>query len=323
MLNTVVKWLLLLVAIKLLAVVLTAQFDPDPRRDIATREGLCRKFNPDAVFIGTSRTLYGIDSEIFDSLNNQKTRSYNLGLFSLSFSNSLSIANQLITNESGVKTIFIELSALDYNTILLRPGNIFQDVVFRTKTMADCSTINTTDKLNGFLQGFNTTLFQLFSIAPEMDVIKRKIRTSSDPIEGRPDLRPNGHQSVPFAIPRLNTYIEENKKSAGKMIAVGKSCAPNSFYLSNIENLIKLAEKGDKKVIFFYPNNISKGEFQILSQVGPYIPEKHLIGFPADSRFADFFNPENLFDSHHFNEKGSAMYTRFLYEESLKRSDNL
>jgi hypothetical protein len=243
MLNTIVKWLLLLVAIKLLAVVFTAQFDSDPRRDIATRKGLCRKFNPDAVFIGTSRTLYGIDSEIFDSLNNRTTRSYNLGLFSLSFSNSLRIANDLITNEPDIKTIFIELSALDYNTILLRPGNIVQDVVFRTKTMADCSTICTTDKWNGFLQGFNTTLFQMLSIAPEIDVIKRKIRQSSDPIEGTADLQPNGHQSVPFAISRLDTHIEENRKSAIEMIGTGKSLAPNTFYLSSIDNLIMLAEK--------------------------------------------------------------------------------
>lgn len=132
-LKMVLKWGGAILLFKMMVVLFVWQLDPDPRRDISLKERMCREFQPNTVFIGTSRTLYGVEPRLFDSLNAGESRSYNMGLFSLSQSNSMEVASRLIEESGDVEQIFIELNALDYNTILLTPFNFFDEVVFRTE----------------------------------------------------------------------------------------------------------------------------------------------------------------------------------------------
>ncbi|WP_439556916.1 hypothetical protein [Dyadobacter sp.] len=319
MLSTIVKWLLVIIGIKLLAVLITSPFTPDPRRNLAIREEMYRKFNPNAVFIGTSRTLYAFDSQLFDSLNQNKTRSYNMGLFSLPASQAFDIADRIIENDTAVKNIFIELSALDYNTILLSPDRVFADFVFRTKVMAGCSTVEFSDKIKSFLFGLNTSLFQTLSIAPQIVTIKKAMHTSSDPIEGTPWLRADGHQPVNMGGTNQIAYLHRTKKSTSQIMAVKQAEEANEYYIDQIKLLISSASQRNKKVMFYFPNNLSHTEFLILSQVAPYIPEDNLIRLPVDSRFESLFDPGNSFDAHHLNQRGAKIYTQFLHEEYSKK----
>jgi hypothetical protein len=323
MVAKITKWLVLIIIFKMITVLIIAQFYTDPRREVNAREKLCKSFNPNVVFIGTSRTLYGIDPAQFDTLNHNQTRSYNFGIFSLSPENAFQIADQLISDNPAVKTIYIELSALDYSTVALNPENVVQDAVFRANVMADCSNIDLGDKVNSFLLGLNTTLFQTFSIAPQITTIKKILNPVSDPIEGRPELRDNGHQSVKLALSKTNERLIANKSATQQILASRQSSMPNTYYISKINQLIADAKLAGKSVIFFYPNNVTKTECLILAQVAPYLPAKYLISLPAQPMLNAFFEPENLFDPHHLNEKGATIYTQFLQEESLKRLDNL
>ncbi|MCF0074142.1 hypothetical protein LZD49_26905 [Dyadobacter sp. CY261] len=323
MIIKITKWLLLIIAFKMTTVLIVAQYYTDPRRDTAARKKLCSAFNPNVVFIGTSRTLYGIDPAVFDSVNQQKTRSYNFGIFSLSPYSSTQIADDILSGSPEVKTIYMELSALDYSTVALQPRQVIQDAVFRANVMADCPNIDFHTKAGSFLDGLNTTLFQMVSIAPQILSAKKALNPNIDPIEGNATLLDNGHQSVTSALLKTSDRIIANKSSTEQMLATHPPATRNTFYVSQLNKLIARARKVGRKVIFYCPNNITRAEYQILSQVIPFLPDENLIPLPEHSLLDVLFKSENLFDAHHLNRKGAAIYTRYLQEEAGKRIDRL
>ncbi|MCF0051078.1 hypothetical protein LXM25_13475 [Dyadobacter sp. LJ53] len=323
MVKKILLWLTFFLTFKIALVLLVGQFTVDPRRDIATRKAHYNAFDPNTVFIGTSRTLYGINPAIFDSLNAGKTRSYNMGLFSLSFANSLDIARDLIQNNPETKTFFVELSALDYSTIHLKPQYVVKDVYFRTRVMHGATSVGNQEKWSDFLTGLNTTIFQTLSIAPQIAAVKKMSKPVNDPIEGPPDLEKNGMQRVDLRISGLNTVVINNRFYTQKLMTLDKKLPPNAYFLSEINEVIALGKAHGKRVTFYMPNNITKGEFEILSQVAPYIPEVNFIALQKDPGLDAIFKPENLFDSHHLNAKGSAIYTRYLQEQFTKKTDTL
>ncbi|GGN12596.1 hypothetical protein GCM10010967_55800 [Dyadobacter beijingensis] len=312
MIIKIAKWLLLLLAFKMAAAFVVAQFYTDPRRDIAARQQLCRAFNPNVVFIGTSRTLYGIEPALFDSLNGGQTRSYNAGLFSLSPYSSIEIAKDLLANNPAVKTIYIELSALDYSTVALPPQQVIPDAIFRARTLAGSPGARFQENAAGFLDGLNTTLFQMLSIAPQVLSVKKALHPDNDPIEGQPDLQQNGHQSVAASLSKTNERLIANQSATDRLFALAGKQAPNAWYISQIHKLVDQSRRLGRKVVFYYPNSITAGEYKILSQVAPFLPEANLIPPPGHALRNALFRPENLFDPHHLNRKGAAIYTRYL-----------
>lgn len=312
MIIKITKWLLLIIAFKAIVTLIVAQYYTDPRRDIHARKELCRAFNPDVVFIGTSRTLYGIDPALFDATNRQKTRSYNFGIFSLSPYSALRIADEMLTESPAIHTIYIELSALDYSTAALPPQQVIQDAVFRMNVMADCPNVSFHEKTASFLAGLNTTLFQMVSIAPQILSVKKLINPENDPIEGNARLLANGHQSVSSALTTTNDRIIANRNTTTQMLAIPPQPIRNTYYISQINRLIAHAGHLGRKVIFYYPNNFTPAEYQILSQVAPFLPDKNLIRLAPSPLLESLFKPENLFDAHHLNRKGASIYTQFL-----------
>lgn len=319
MILQIAKWLLLLIAFKVIVALVVAQCYTDPRRDITARKQHLSAFNPNVVFIGTSRTLYGIDPALFDSLNHQKTRSYNFGIFSLSPYSAIQLASDMLTENPRVTTIYIELSALEYSTVALQPQEVIPDAVFRAQVMADAPAIGTSKKVGSFLSGLNTTLFQMVSIAPQILSAKKAIKPENDPVEGNADLHADGHQSVAGALPATNERITANKTSTKAMRAIHKPAAPNAFYLAQLNSLAALARQQGKQVIFYYPNSITAAEQRVLAQVAPFLPDAQCIPLPAPPMFDSLFMPGNLFDAHHLNQWGASAYTRFFREEAAKR----
>lgn len=316
MIVKILKWLLAILAFKVIVVAIVSHFHTDPRRDVAARMQQCAAFRPNAVFIGTSRTLYGIDPALFDSLNHRRTRSYNFGIFSLSPYSAIRIADELMTTSATVRTIYIELSALDYSTVALPPSEVFQDAMFRARMLHAHPDIPVQEKTGSFLNGLNTTLFQMVSIAPQVLSIKKVINPGTDPIEGKADLLANGHQSVSAALAEPNERISSNAAATRQTLSASGNGTPNAFYITQVNALASCARQQGKRVVFYFPNNITEGERRILSQVAPFLPADVLVRPPVEAATNALFKPENLFDAHHLNQQGAAIYTR-LSQQSL------
>lgn len=321
MILKITRWLLFIITIKVVTAWAVGQFYNDPRREVETRKKLCSAYHPNTVFIGTSRTLYGIDPAVFDSLNGKRTRSYNFGVLSLSVGQSIRLADEMVARNAGIETIYLELQALDYSTIALPPRQVIPEAFFRLKVMADCPNIKTSDKVRSFLDGLNTTLFQMLSVAPQILSIKRAFRPNDNPIEGKIDLLENGHQSVRSELAQANDQVMENKKATQRLLAATSSLTPNTYYISQINQLIARARTRGKNVLFFLPNGISPSEYLVLSQVAPFLPEQSLVQLPESDWSDLLFAPENLFDEHHLNQKGARIFTHFLQEEMRRRAE--
>ncbi len=317
MIIKITKWLLLIIAFKMVVALIVAQYYTDPRRDVAARKKLCDAFNPNVVFIGTSRTLYGINPALFDSLNQQKTRSYNFGIFSLSPYSSMEIANDMLSDNPAIKTIYIELSALDYSTVALRPQQVVPDAVFRANVLADCPDFDFNAKASAFLDGLNTTLFQMVSIAPQILSAKKALRPENDPVEGNANLLDNGHQSVTLGLSETNDRIMANKSATEQLLGPRGPSVPNRYYIAQINKLIARARELGTKVVLYHPNSITRSEYPVLSQVAPFLPDESLVPLPAQPLLNVLFRPENLFDPHHLNWQGASVYTRFLHGEAM------
>lgn len=310
------KWLLLIISFKIIVALVVAHYYTDPRRDIRARKRYCHAFAPNVVFIGTSRTLYGIDPAVFDSANLQKTRSYNFGTFSLSPYSSMRLADELLAENTAISTIYIELSALDYSTVALPPQQVIPDAIFRANVLANCPGTEFLDNAASFLAGLNTTLFQMVSIAPQILSVKKLLNPGNDPIEGQVDLVANGYQSVAASLSATNDRLAANQDATRQLLRTPRQAAPNTYFISRINQLIARAASQGRKVVFYYPNNITGGEYRILSQVAPFLPAENLIPLPEPPLLDSLFNPRNLFDAHHLNRQGAGIYTRFLREKS-------
>lgn len=314
MIVKILKWLLVILALKVFVAAVVSRFYTDPRRDITARMQHCAAFRPNVVFIGTSRTLYGIDPALFDSLNHQRNRSYNFGIFSLSPYSAIRIADELLATSTSVRTIYLELSALDYSTVALPPTEVVQDAMFRARMLHAHPDIPVQEKTSSFLNGLNTTMFQMVSITPQVLSIKKAINTGTDPIEGKADLLANGHQCVSAALAEPNERIRSNAAATGQTLSASSTGTPNAYYITQIKALASRARQQGKRVVFYFPNNITEGERRILSHVAPFLPADVLVRPPLEPAMNALFNPENLFDAHHLNQQGAAIYTRLLQQ---------
>lgn len=319
MLRRLLFFLLILVSIKLLFVFFTNKLLPDPRRDIDSKLMLMHAFHPNTVFIGTSRTLFGIQPTYFDSLLNQSTRSFNLGLLSLSPASSLMIAEGILKQDSEIDNILIELSALDFNTTLLRPNNAWKELCFRIGLYSDVPNYNLKQKLTFFMNALNLAVFRTISITGEIVKIKKYLSPTSDPIEGVSKIEKAGNQKVENINSSNTIILDKNKQSTLGLLHQIKPEVKNTFMVNRINLLIAEAERKGRNLIFYIPNNISENERLILKSVIGYIPSDNIVIPPLALYKDSFFDPINLFDDHHLNTKGARMYTQMLSTKLYSR----
>ncbi len=312
MLRRLIYFLLIMISVKLVFVFFTNQLLPDPRRDIDSKLKLMKAFKPNTVFIGTSRTLFGIDPEYFDSLSNYHTRSYNLGLLSLSPASSLQIAEKLLHQEDEIDHIFIELSALDFNTTLLRPSNSWEELCFRINMYSKISIYNTKQKLTFFLNALNLAVFRSLLITGEIVKIKKYFSPPNDPIEGQSNIENEGNQLVGESISTKSEILEKNRISTLAFFEAGENKSKNEFFVSKINHLIALAKSKNRTLLFYIPNKFTENERVILQDVIGYIPLKNR-AMPRVATYKDsLFELNHLFDDHHLNSKGARIYTKML-----------
>lgn len=323
MILKILKWLLVILAIKGMAAWFVEQAYVDLRREISAREVHCRSYEPTVVFIGTSRTLFGVNPSLFDSLNQGRTKSYNFGVFSISPRGSIQLADRLLSEVSSVETIYVELSALEFRTLSLSPQEVVPEAIFRTRLMRDCSTLSLQEKAGSFLKGLNTVLFQMVSIAPQIFTIKKMIFPKIDPIEGTFEIAPNGHQTVDYALRQVTANALANKEVTQRLLSLQREGASNEFFLAEVARLVERARAKGKEVIFYYPNNVTVEEYPVLSEVAPYLPENILLTLSDEVLLDTLFAPEHLFDSHHLNQKGAAIYTEFLQRKRIEHQGSL
>lgn len=241
-----------------------------------------QEFN--TVFIGSSRTVFGISPSYFDSLTDKKTKSYNFGIIAGLPPRTFDWCEELIQTKPSLKYVFVELSGTgivplnkndewlsdSYNEMVLA---FFRPTLPRKKVEKIHYDLNI--PLKEFLGRNNIPLTKYFSL--------QEVRLSHS----------------------YNKQIEE--KNPIMKIPV------DEFYWKRILELIKSAESKNIRLYFFIPPRLkTEKELRMVYPIYQKLEEKYKLR--AAHYDESLYQIDTSFDNSHLNYKGAKKFTELMAE---------
>lgn len=247
------------------------------------------KQNYNAVFIGSSRTAFGISPVYFDYLNGRKTHSYNFGIISGMPPQTFDWGTELIRGNPSLKYVFFELSA---GFIGMEKQNDKLLTFFKPS-------IPRAEYENKFA-GYELPIQNI-----TLESFLNKVDNPADP----------KHFSVATAelARRRNLQMEES--------ATMPLQSAREDYWERVSQLIELA-RAKKVHLFFYiaPRIKTDREFQTVYPIYRQIDERYKlrVAHYEESLYAI----ENSFDISHLNSKGAKKFTELMAESFVKQNSD-
>jgi hypothetical protein len=248
------------------------------KHELAYRKSEFAKQEYDTVFIGSSRTAFGISPSYFDSLSQRKTKSYNFGIIAGKPPQTFDWCEELIQNSAHLKYVFFELSSGfsenekqdDPVLTFFKPSiprREFEEAVIK----------------------FNLPLQNI----PLQDFLSRK----DNPV------RQNFPLSKVQHMHSLNLQIE---REIPEMLT-----AYNEMYWHRVTRLITLAESKQIQVRFFIPPRLkTENEIKMVYPIYKKLDEKHKLRVAHDDD--SLYQADTSFDYSHLNYRGSKRFTELM-----------
>lgn len=299
------------------------------------------------LFLGASTTLRQVDPMLFDSLVNAadaglKQHSFNMGTNWMASSELIHIYRGLTEIDSlRLEYVFIELQKIkmpDY-------ANFFTTRIKYWYT------------LNNFLFTVKAAWNSSFSFAYKMAIIVKHVINYSAALlnlgyvtealhfktnldnRNEPDkflgperrgfiglskeemLREN--QGIRFKARQLDTMLvyhrkQISEKAFNEFEKNGKLYHLNTYYLQQLNSLIKESEKKGIKVIFYLNPRMDRAHYAEILPIFHSLPANNRFNLSDARHYPEFYIAENSFDITHLNKKGAALYTQALAENFLK-----
>ena len=276
------------------------------------------------LFIGTSKTYVQTDVELFDSLTNHRTRSFNFGIEAAYADELYYYTDNLIKANKNIKYVFLEV----YDVNFIIPENLHTS---RLKYCYNLSTylfsINSfwhtdfglSNKLTGTF--YSTVTFLEWLIKPSLlkPAIDFKYSAQDDARLGK-----NRNGFLPYdGYKALITAPEESRKEylsntaidgkeavfTNRILASYNSLSFNRPYYNKLNKVISgLQNKGVTVFLIIAPRTY---ELHLANIVPPFMkintcPKINLL----DPRLnPEFYNSKYVFDAGHLNYAGSVIYT--------------
>ncbi len=264
------------------------------------REKLAEK-DYNTVFIGSSRTKFAVITHYFDSLTNNRTKSYNFGIDAGLPPRTLACGEEIINGKPSVKYIFIELSGVDSSQFDLSRSAGFNLPDYQ-HGINDISLKKLSDSSDRIVMLFFKPLLQIeqanFDLTFENAVEKNE---------------PKGRKEVfqkELNLTKLRGLRVENADVA---------VTENEEYWRRIENLLKTAESKNIRVYFFVPPRLeTDNEVNTVSPIYHKIPEKYKIR--AAHLDESLYTIETSHDDFHLNNTGAAIFTKKIAEAFAEKS---
>lgn len=286
------KLLLFLVILGLIKLSLDSFYKDElmPRRENLGEEELMHRREKlaendyNTVFIGSSRTKSAVIAQYFDSLTNNRTKSYNFGIDEGLPPRTLTWGEEIINGKPSVKYIFIELSGVDpWQSNPSRYGGFI--LLDYQHEINDISLKELSDFSDRIVTLFFKPLLQIEQANKEIS--QKELNLS-----------------------KLRGLRVENAK-----IAVSE----NEEYWRKIENLLKAAESKNIRVYFFVPLRLeTDNEVNTVSPIYHKIPEKYKIG--AAHLDESLYTVETSRDKFHLNQTGAEIFTKKIAEAFAEKS---
>jgi len=301
-------------------------------------DGLVSKMNKviadeyryDTYFVGSSRMYRHIQPSLFDSLNNGKTRSFNLSYSGTKAPETYHFLKHFI-EECGdnTKYIFVELSVitdlaevnrnslrakycLDFQTYKTAFAACLQNKRYETAWNYTISYLNKVWKMDmlGSIWKFDGKTYYPKALGPQGDGYYGLEEEMTD--AGTRDSTfikrlDNFFADTTTLTKRYETTIKEYKKNKSFRLAAPANVA-------QINRLIRQAEGKDIHLIFvLQPRNPG------LLSLYNALPEAHKIDMCNPVKYPEFYLAKYTFDVGHFNSAGAELFTRALAENVAQR----
>lgn len=229
----------------------------------------------DTVFVGSSRTVFGVAPTYFDSLNHKNTKSYSFGIFSGVPPHTFDWCEELIQTKPTLKYIFFELSAgfddpdqhENWLLTFFRPSLPKKEVV-------------------RFYRSFNIPLEEFLNKKDPFDY--RNVTTEQ--------------------LQRRHAY---NLQVEAKDSVVAASI--NEDYWSRISALIALAESKNIQICFYIPPRLtSEKEVVIVYPIYQKLKSRNKLAVRHYDE--SVYQIDTSYDAAHLNYKGAKKFTELLAE---------
>lgn len=255
-----------------------------------------------AVFIGSSRTMYSVIPAYFDHLVNDQTKSYNFGITSGVPLQTFDWSEEIIQNKPSIKYIFFELSGRPNSWVLYEePWRRFSFsdywrgwYNFNSHKFANYHNKLIKSFFKPILQGEYPDYNLPLKIALEKKDLSKRLGVSSKELE----------------FSRIRNQLIE--------IGDLDSSSVDEEYWQRITNLIEIAEAKNIQIYFFIPPRLeTDNELRTVYPLYQRLDEKYKI------RAAHFdpsiYTEAASVDNFHLNKNGAMIFTEKLADEFKER----
>lgn len=287
------KSLLLKVALFfLLLILIKAPFYKDVLGD---RQATFSKQQFTAVFIGSSRTEYGVIPAYFDFLTHHKTQSYNFGISEGLPPETFDWCDELIRNNPSLRYVFFELSG----------GFVTKPTPERRFSMAGYQRVWKNlpfDEISAYHDNLVTVLLK-----PNLSVGSTDYNVPLENALDKKDLS----AKIPTSLETLQHSYRLNQSIETGGFAIPP--AINEEYWERVIKLIELAESKRIRLYFFIPPRLkTEREVRTIYPIHQTLEKKYKLRVAHDEE--GLYQDDTSVDDFHLNHKGAKRFTESMAE---------
>lgn len=292
--------------------------------------------NYNTFFIGSSRVYYHINPLVFDSIVNNnfldKIRSFNLGSDGMYLPENYYLLENLIKSEQllNAKYIFVELQN-EPNRFRINRDEYWQntrDLVFLSKIILEKdkgSIISQYFFIANIVKSYIISFFDLDQF--KSYILKQhsfnsnllgKYQNGYLALNGKLEMIMNikgnieGNRNI---FLKDSLYLKKLNKEREIKLLIETSEKVSVTHLKRIQYLIDLAKNQNIQLIFFTSPMLTNPS---LINLYKKLPKENRIALNQSPDFSNLLKKDNLYDIHHFNDKGARLYTEIFANEFTK-----
>lgn len=293
------------------------------------------------VFIGSSCIIHHVDPVLFDSLagvDGNKIHSFNLGIPAFQFPESYRMVESTVLDKPGIKYVYIELTpvALEIPDLI---ENTPQNYYWYTREHADllCRQIQQSEfvedkgktvlirkHLLGFIEkslfiGGAEVLLKSEAGNSESWILSQcKERQGFISLDTEAKQNPNAEvfrdRRIAF---ESDTSILAERFRLASAYRIDVAGAPSTPYSRFVGNFCREMESKGIEVYFVVAPRLR--DYQSIREVISEIPADRIIELYSPEKYPQFYQFRYSFDRGHLNALGASIFTRELYNLSLKK----
>lgn len=273
------------------------------------------------VFVGSSRTAFGIIPSVFDSVTRHKTSSFNHGLSALLTPYTFTECVKLLQIDSlKLKTIFFELSVPNEATHEdpFDKDNVYDEIALKTKLLLR-EEIPEDERIRRGLEMYNSYLNGLLTLKGPVSIFMHSLNRKKDE---NFVMTPSGHRYFRQykGLAKRNEGIPAEKPPI-PVVFQNRLTPKETLYRSRLDELIRKCHEKNVAIYFFLPTKLTPDEKRFFPHFWAMLPPQYRIDIPIRNQLTPPFPTAYSDDGVHLNPTGATLYSQLFAEAFIGKFD--